>query len=100
MEKSSKPALDHGWSFAVVNGRLAEIHFDKKYGIWAHSYVERKEYNKSEQRMIAADIKKCRFTYRKGYYIDRNTGKKQKRPSIHKIFSDLRKSKKKLRRLL
>ena len=47
----------NGWCFALVNGRLAEIFFDRKFGIWGYCCVKRKEYNKREQRMIDADIK-------------------------------------------
>jgi len=58
------------WCFAIVNGRLAEIFFDKKKknGIWGHCYVKREKYSKAEQKMIDSDIKKCKFTYRKGNY--------------------------------
>lgn len=49
--------FNSGWCFAIVNGRLAEIHFHKKYGIYGHCYVKREEYNKREQKMIGADIK-------------------------------------------
>ena len=39
-----------GWSFAIINGRLGEIHFMKNFGIWAHCYVKRSEFSKSEQK--------------------------------------------------
>lgn len=38
-----------GWSFAIVNGRLAEIHFANNFGVWAHAYVKRSSFKtKSE----------------------------------------------------
>ncbi len=94
-----KPKFNNGWSFAIVNGRLAKIHFDKKYEIWAHCYVKRNEYSKSEQRMIDSDIKKYQFAYRKSYYIDKIRGLKHKVPSIYKIFPDLKNYGKKPKRV-
>lgn len=88
-----KPKFNSGWCFAIVNGRLAEIFFDKKYGIYEHCYVKREEYNKKEQRMIDSDIKKYQFVYRKGYYVDKMRGTKQKVPDIHKVFPEIRKYK-------
>jgi len=82
--------FNDGWCFAIVNGRLAEISFAKKYGIYGHYYVKREEYNKGEQKMIDADIKKCRFVYRKGYYIDKLTGVKSKAPKIEKVFPEIK----------
>lgn len=79
------------WCFAIVNGRLAEIHFQRKYGIYGHCYVEREEYSKREQKMIDADIKKCRFVYRKGYYTDRLTGIKSKAPKVEEVFPETKK---------
>lgn len=75
--KKLKPLYNTGWCFAVVNSRLAEIHFGKD-GIWAHCYIARKDFNKREQKMIAADTKRCQFTYRKGYYLDKKLGIKRK----------------------
>jgi len=60
--------FDTGWCFAVVNGRLAEIYFDKKSGVNAHCYVKREEFSKREQKMIDTDIKKHKFSYRKKIY--------------------------------
>ena len=83
-------ALTDGWCFAIINGRLGEIHFRKGIGIWAHSYEDRTSYKtKAEQRMIDTDIKKYQFTYRKGYYFDKIRGIKQKVPSEKKIFPEL-----------
>ncbi|MEK7539227.1 MAG: hypothetical protein AAB595_01120 [Patescibacteria group bacterium] len=64
--------FNDGWSFAMVNDHLAEIHFRKGFGIWAHAYVKRSEFStKREQKMIDTDIKKCVFSYKKGFYYDK-----------------------------
>lgn len=91
--------FNDGWCFAIVNGRLAEIHFDSKYGIWGHCYVERKEYNKKEQKMIDSDIKKYQFIYRKGYYFDKKLGTKQKVVPIRKIFPEIKKHEKRSKKI-
>ncbi|MEK7164439.1 MAG: hypothetical protein AAB779_00670 [Patescibacteria group bacterium] len=59
------------WSFAIVNNRLAEIFFDEKTKkIFAHCYVDRKNYKtKQEQKTITEDIKKVRITWRNKKYI-------------------------------
>lgn len=88
-----KIRFNSGWCFAIVNGRLAEIYFDRKYGIYGHCYVKRKEYNKREQKMIDSDIKKCHFVYQKGYYIDKKRGIKQKAVNIRKIYPEVGKYK-------
>jgi|SRR3989338_2232729 len=98
IKKKIKPIFNDGWCFAVVNGRLAEIHFKRGLGIWAHSYVKRSEFNKREKRMIDVDIKKCRFTYRNKSYFDKDLKIWQKAPGIKKIFPDIKKSRK-LKRL-
>jgi hypothetical protein len=63
---------DMAWNFAIINGKLAEMHFVKgkgEKGIFAHCYVDRKSYKtKKEQKMIDADIKNDRFSYRKKKY--------------------------------
>ena len=60
------------WCFAIVNGRLAEIFFEKKgnnIDFLGHCYVKKEEYKaEKEQRMITEDTKKFRLTYRKGDY--------------------------------
>ena len=53
--------FNSGWCFATMNGRLVEIYFNSKYGIYVHCYVERKEFNKRERKMIDSDIKKYQF---------------------------------------
>lgn len=92
--KKNSVEFNNSWCFAIVNGRLAEISFNKKYGVFAHCYVDRKEYNKSEQKMIDSDIKKCKFVYRNGYYFDKIRGIKHKTVNICKIFPEIRKYKK------
>jgi hypothetical protein len=68
-KKKENTKLSDGWCFAIVNGRLAEIHFRKDSGIWAHAYVKRSEFStKREQKMIDIDTKKCVFSYRNGFY--------------------------------
>lgn len=64
-----------GWSFAIVNNRLAEIYFDhKKNGepiMHAHCYVQKNDFKtKREQRHIEIDTKRYRFTYRNKKYFD------------------------------
>ena len=59
------------WSFAIVNGRLAEIHFEqgKKPKIFGHCYVQANEYKtKKEKNWIAKDTERFRLVYRKGKY--------------------------------
>ena len=65
---------DTGWCFAIVNGKLAEIYFDKKRGVWGHCYVKRDEFNKRENRQIDTDIKKYLFSYRNRHYVDKING--------------------------
>ena len=95
IEKKNDIRFYDGWSFAIINGRLGEIHFMKNFGIWAHCYVKRNEFSKSEQKMIDDDIKKCQFSYRKGYYYDKIRKIKYKVPSFNKIFPDLKNKKRK-----
>ena len=61
------------WSFGMINGKLAEFHFEIKKGkfyfTYGHCYVKREEFKtRREQKMIDEDIKKYQFTYRKGKY--------------------------------
>ena len=61
-----------GWSFAIVNGKLAEIFFDKNkkgFKVRSHCYVERNEYKtKKEQNWIDEDIARVKVIWRKGKY--------------------------------
>lgn len=94
IEKKDDIKSYDGWSFAIVNGHLAEIYFANNFGVWAHAYVKRSSFKtKSEQKMIDADIKKCVFSYRKGFYYDKIRNIKSKVPSINKIFPDLKNKK-------
>lgn len=60
------------WSFALINGRLAEVYFRKtKKGInfYAHAWVKKSEYKtKKEQSYIEKDTKKVKLKYRNGKY--------------------------------
>ena len=63
------------WSFAIVNGKLAEVFFDRKKNgspvILGFCYVKKSEYKtKREHKMIAVDTKKYHITYRKKKYFD------------------------------
>jgi hypothetical protein len=92
MKKKNNIKFNDGWCFAIVNSRLAEIHFKKGLGIWAHAFVKRSEYTtKREQKMIDTDIKKCVFSYQKGFYYDKIRKIKNKVPDIKKVFPDLKK---------
>lgn len=61
------------WCFAIVNGKLAEIYFDKKKNsqtkIWGHCYIEKRDYKtKQEQKWIKQDTKRVRVVYRNKKY--------------------------------
>ena len=61
------------WSFAIVNGKLAEIHFDKMRGgarkLYGHCYVKKSEYKtRLEQKYIREDTKKMLFSWRNKKY--------------------------------
>lgn len=62
------------WCFAIINGKLAEIYFEKEGGktkIIGYCYVKKEEYKtKKEQRYIAKDAAKFQFNYRNGIYKD------------------------------
>jgi len=85
--KRGETIFNDGWSFALLNGRTAEIYFKKKYGIWAHCYIDRDKFSKAEQHMIDSDTKKHIFSYRRGMYFDKLAGIKFRRVSERKIFS-------------
>ncbi len=80
MEKKRKK-LENGsfWDFSLINGRLAEFHYEiskgKFYMTYGHCYVKREEYKtKKEHQWIDKDTEKYRFTYQKGKY--RRAGEK------------------------
>ena len=60
------------WCFAIVNGRLAEIFFEKKGNklkFLGHCYVKKEEYKtQKELRWIDEDTKKFKLIYRKSKY--------------------------------
>ena len=91
MQKSyTKYNFNDGWCFAYINGRLGEIYFDKKYGIYAHCYIDKDEFNKKEQKIIESDTRKYKFTYRNGFYFDKLNNIKHKSHSLEEIFPDLK----------
>lgn len=55
------------WSFAIINGRLAEVYFDiTKDGpkFLGHCYVKRSDYtHKTELKQIDQDTKTARLRY-------------------------------------
>lgn len=60
------------WSFAIINGKLSEIYFDRVgRGIKfrGHCYVEKSEYkSKQELGWMKKEIQKNKFSYRNGIY--------------------------------
>ncbi len=56
------------WSFGIINGKLAEIYFEKKKGKFlpfGHAYVKASEYtNRREKTWIQEDTKRIKFVYR------------------------------------
>ncbi len=60
------------WSFALINGRLAEIYFEEKAGkikFFGHCYVKREDYKtKQEQKQIDKDVRHLKLVYRRGNY--------------------------------
>lgn len=63
---------DSGWCFAIINGKLAELFFEKtkdKIKFVGHSYVKSEEYRtKREQRMIKENTAKYQFSYKNRKY--------------------------------
>ncbi len=64
-----------GWAFAIVNGKLAEIFFEKKKNktmFYGHAYVKVEEYkSKKEKQWIKEDTAKNRSSYQKNLYKDK-----------------------------
>ncbi len=73
--KKQKTTGETFWSFALINGRLADIYFEAGKGlagISGHGYINRESYKtKYEQKMIETDIKKYNLTYRNKKYRDK-----------------------------
>ena len=65
-----------GWCFALINGRLAEIFFDRKGDtvyLEGYCYVEEDDYKtKKEKKMIVHDTKKCQLVYKNKVFSDKN----------------------------
>ncbi len=60
------------WCFAIVNNKLAELHFERTKGepkMLGHCYVKKEEYKtKKEQKMIEEDIVNNQLVYKNGEY--------------------------------
>jgi len=61
------------WSFAIINGKLGEIYFEKtktgKIKFQGHCYVKREDFTEKEElAMLEEDIKKLKITYRNKKY--------------------------------
>lgn len=61
------------WLFALVNNRLAEIHFrvlrGRKKEILGHCYVQPSEYKSAQERKwIRDDTARCKFVFRRNKY--------------------------------
>ena len=79
-----------GWCFAIINKRLAEIYFSEKHGIWSHCYVKPEKYTtKQEKKWIKEDTERNQFSFRKGYYLDKIQGIKQKVPKKENVFPEI-----------
>ena len=78
------------WQFALINGRLAELFFEKEKGkvrMLGHAYVKRSEYKtKREQKMIDADLKKMQFSYRKKGHTYKSSVTGDVFPPVSKAF--------------
>ncbi len=63
------------WCFAKINGKLAEIYFDKKNGkskIRGHCYVKISEFKtKKELSWIKKDTEKFKFVYKNKIYTQK-----------------------------
>lgn len=62
----------YAWCFALINGKLTEVHFEKAGNqpkILGHCSVKLKDYNsKKEQKYIKKDTTKFQFTYKNKKY--------------------------------
>ena len=75
MRKKSKfeTIKELAWAYAIVNGRLGEVYFEKSEGakgIFAHAYLDKTciSWNKKDKQLMRKDVKHHRFTYRKRKY--------------------------------
>ena len=64
---------DSHWSFAIVNGKFAEVHWyfdpkDEVAAIWAHGFVRYRSFGKREQKQIEKDLEKNNLSWRKKRY--------------------------------
>lgn len=62
------------WCFAKVNGKLAEIYFEKRRGkneTYAHCFVDENEYTtKVERKWIEQDTNRFKFAFKNKKYTD------------------------------
>lgn len=60
------------WCFGKVNGKLAEVFFEKRRGKsvpYAHCLVQKEEYKtREEQKWIEKDIKKVNLSFKNNVY--------------------------------
>ncbi len=67
------------WCLAIVNGRLAEIFFEKtrnNIGLVGHAYVNKGDYQTKRERLwIEKNTGKFKLAYKKGIYKDLVNGK-------------------------
>ncbi len=71
------------WCFAIINGKLAEVYFEKKKNIkfLGHCFVKKSEFlTKREQQQIKVDTKKVRLTYKDEKYADEKFSSLDKSP--------------------
>ena len=61
------------WCFAMINGRLAEVFFERKgeeIKFLGHAHVKASEYKtQAEKKTIKDDTTKVRLSYRNGKYL-------------------------------
>jgi hypothetical protein len=95
--KNNACRFSSGWCFSLINGKLAEIHFKEKFGIYAYCYIDRKSYSKCEQKMIDEDIKKCRFSLKNGTFYDKIRKTKHKLADTRKVFPEMKKYRSKIK---
>src|SRR3989338_6539153 len=66
-----------GWCFALINGRLAEIFFEKKGKkvlLKGHCFVKEEEYKtKQEKTWIKKDTNQYQFRHKGGKYTEINS---------------------------
>lgn len=88
-----RPRFNDGWCFALINGRLAEIYFRRRHGIYGYCYVDRQSFRtKQEQLDIQHDTARFQFTFRNGWFRDKLNDYRFKLAAAHKVFGNRRKT--------